>query len=272
MHVWTWILCGLVAGSLARTLTGGPRWGLTGDLALGTLGGALGGWLFQVVGIVTPAHGLAQVVVATAGAATAIGAMRAIDRLFGSAATMSHRHAVATVAPTLEAYVERLGEIERRVLARILGRERVARDPNVTFEEQLTIGERAADRLARFGGSWPFLGLFAAILFAWMTYNKEAPRPFDPYPFILLNLVLSCLAAIQAPVIMMSQNRLAAKDRLDAHHDYEVNLKAELEIMQLHAKLDELLARESRDLAAILERQLETLARIEGHLSRRGPG
>jgi uncharacterized membrane protein YeaQ/YmgE (transglycosylase-associated protein family) len=153
MHVWTWILCGLVAGWLARILTGGPRWGLMGDLALGTLGGALGGWLFQVVGIVTPAHGLAQIVVATASAAVAIGAMRAIDRLFGPATIMSHRQTGATGTPTLEAYVERLGEIERRVLARMLGRERVARDPNVTFEEQRTIGERAADRLAGLGGS-----------------------------------------------------------------------------------------------------------------------
>ena len=115
-----------------------------------------------------------------------------------------------------------------------------------------------SDHLAAFGGSWAFLGLFVAIMLGWMIYNTERPHRFDPYPFILLNLVLSCLAAVQAPVILMSQNRQAAKDRLDARLDYDVNLKAELEILALHEKLDvlrekdwgELLALQERDLAA----------------------
>jgi uncharacterized membrane protein len=117
---------------------------------------------------------------------------------------------------------------------------RASRDVNAEFEQQLTFGERLADRIAVFGGSWGFISVFVAMLVAWIAYNVERPAGFDPYPLILLNLVLSCLAALQAPVIMMSQNRMAAKDRLDARHDYEINLKAEMEITQLHAKLDEL--------------------------------
>lgn len=120
-----------------------------------------------------------------------------------------------------------------------------------------------SDRLATFGGSWVFLGIFAAILLGWLIYNTERPSSFDPYPFILLNLVLSCLAAVQAPVILMSQNRQAAKDRLDAHLDYEVNLKAELEILALHEKLDVLREKAWGELLAIQERQLALLDQID---------
>jgi uncharacterized membrane protein len=107
----------------------------------------------------------------------------------------------------------------------MLRRTRVTRDPNVVFDERLTFGERLADRVAAFGGSWTFIIIFLAAIAVWMLRNAETAVPFDPYPFILLNLVLSCVAALQAPIIMMSQNRQAAKDRLDAQHDYEVNLK-----------------------------------------------
>ncbi len=119
-------------------------------------------------------------------------------------------------------------------------RTHVTRNLNVEEQEMITLGERVADRVASFGGSWTFIGIFGFVLVVWMAVNAWllAGHPFDPYPFILLNLVLSCLAAIQAPVIMMSQNRQASKDRLKADLDYEINLKAELEVAQLHSKID----------------------------------
>ena len=115
--------------------------------------------------------------------------------------------------------------------------------------DQRTFWERLADEVARVGGSWNFIGAFGFVLLVWIGLNvlilgRYIAKPFDPYPFIFLNLLLSMLAAIQAPVIMMSQNRAAAKDRQQAEHDYMVNLRAELEIMRLHEKLDELRARE----------------------------
>jgi uncharacterized membrane protein len=143
------------------------------------------------------------------------------------------------VVHDLEGQIGRLGLVERFVLAKLLRREAVSRDP-VERDEAVTLGERVADRVASFGGSWTFIFLFLATMAAWIGLN-ESGQPFDPYPFILLNLILSCLAALQAPVIMMSQNRQASKDRLQAQHDYEVNLKAEMEIIGLHAKLDDLL-------------------------------
>jgi CRP/FNR family cyclic AMP-dependent transcriptional regulator len=121
-------------------------------------------------------------------------------------------------------------------------RTRVTRNVNEEHADRLTFGERIADQVASFGGSWTFILTFGAVLVLWMTANAVflASRPFDPYPFILLNLVLSALASIQAPVIMMSQNRQAAKDRLKADLDYQVDLKAELEVAQLHRKVDRL--------------------------------
>jgi CRP/FNR family cyclic AMP-dependent transcriptional regulator len=122
--------------------------------------------------------------------------------------------------------------------------QRAARNPNEVLEQKATFGEHVADAVARFGGSWSFIFAFAAILLAWVTVNTVLllgrPEPFDPYPFILLNLFLSMLAAIQAPVIMMSQNRQDSKDRVRSELDYQVNLKAELEIMELHEKFDRL--------------------------------
>jgi CRP/FNR family transcriptional regulator, cyclic AMP receptor protein len=124
-------------------------------------------------------------------------------------------------------------------------RTQVARNVNEESDERITFGERIADRVATFGGSWTFIMSFATVLISWVVLNSIllANRPFDPYPYILLNLFLSMLAAIQAPVIMMSQNRQATKDRLKADLDYEVNLKAELEIAQLHRKLDHMTER-----------------------------
>jgi uncharacterized membrane protein len=111
---------------------------------------------------------------------------------------------------------------------------------NQILDRQMTVGERVADAVASFGGSWKFIGIFAAVMAAWIVWNLQAAKPMDPFPFILLNLLLSCLAALQAPVIMMSQNRQAARDRLEAHQDFEVNVQAEAEVAELHAKIDRL--------------------------------
>lgn len=137
---------------------------------------------------------------------------------------------------------EDLGHHEKRVLEHVSKRTPISRDAGLLAEEDATVGDRLADRVAEVGGSWGFIIAFAVILLGWMLLNsgilKELGLAFDPYPYIFLNLMLSTLAAIQAPVIMMSQNRQADKDRLAARLDYEVNLRAELEILRLHEKLD----------------------------------
>ncbi|MBI4490022.1 MAG: DUF1003 domain-containing protein [Deltaproteobacteria bacterium] len=159
----------------------------------------------------------------------------------------------------------KLDQMERELVRKIAQRLHLSKNINEVYEEGLTFGERAADRLAQFGGSWTFIFIFTLVLVAWMTVNTAAlARPFDPYPYILLNLVLSSLAAIQAPIILMSQNRLAEKDRLRAENDYEVNLKAELEIQQLHEKLDELRMRSWQELWQIQMRQVELLENLTG--------
>ena len=150
---------------------------------------------------------------------------------------------------------------ERHVIERVARRLAVSRDVSATFEEGRTFGERLADRLAAFGGSWTFIMLFGAAIALWVLANtvfllSTGTPPFDPYPFILLNLFLSLVAAIQAPIIMMSQNRQAAKDRLQASHDYEVNLKAEIEIMALHEKMDELRQKDLQELLRHVTRQM----------------
>jgi len=158
--------------------------------------------------------------------------------------------------------VRGLDHTARRVLGHLLQRRPVARDPNAAFDEKLTLGQRAADRMATFGGSWTFVILFLVLMAGWITVNAASQRPVDPFPFILLNLALSCLAALQAPVIMMSQNRQSAKDRSDAQHDYEVNLKAELEVAALHLKLDELREGQWGELLDLQRRQLQLLEEL----------
>ena len=172
---------------------------------------------------------------------------------------------------TLESRIRALGHRERVALERLLHHERALRDPNVSFEEQLTLGQRAADQIAAWGGSWTFIGLFLVFMLIWIYFNSSAGARFDPFPFILLNLILSCLAAMQAPVIMMSQNRQAAKDRHDARNDYEVNLHAELEIQQLHAKVDRMNDQQWADLVRMQERQIELLETIVRANSAGGP-
>jgi len=165
------------------------------------------------------------------------------------------------VAQLLERERGELSELERQVVESLAREETVSRDVEAAWEHHRTPGERVADAVADFGGSWIFIGIFFAVLAVWMAFNIWAAtrEVFDPYPFILLNLVLSCLAAIQAPIIMMSQNRQEAKDRLRSENDFRVNLKAELEIRHLHEKIDHLLNRQWERLAEIQQIQLEMM-------------
>jgi uncharacterized membrane protein len=160
-------------------------------------------------------------------------------------------------------------ELEQQVAASIARNDTIAKNIEDDLHERRTLGERLSDHLAAFGGSWMFLISFAVVLVIWMAVNvvAGAQRSFDPYPFILLNLVLSCLAAVQAPIIMMSQRRLETKDRARALNDYRVNLKAELEIRHLHEKLDHLILRQWQRLAEIQQVQLEMMQESR---SRRG--
>ncbi len=145
-----------------------------------------------------------------------------------------------------------LTDAQRRVMQSAVERQPVTRNTNEVYEEHLSFGDRVSDNLARIGGSWRFIISFCFFLGLWILGNVWlATRAFDPYPFIFLNLVLSMLAALQAPIIMMAQNRQVKHDRIDAGHDYEINLKAEIEIMALHDKLDQL---RNDQLVAILSR------------------
>jgi len=164
----------------------------------------------------------------------------------------------------LESEKGELTSLENEVLTSLRNHETLSKNVDSEFEGEWTLGERLADRIATFGGSWIFLILFGLFLLVWISINSFIlyAHPPDPYPYILLNLILSCLAAIQAPIIMMIQNRQEAKDRLRSEHDYQVNLKAELEIRHLHEKLDHLLSHQWERLAQIQEIQLELLAEI----------
>lgn len=156
-----------------------------------------------------------------------------------------------------------LAPSERKALEHAVARRTIAEDPDRRLEEQLTFGERIADRVARLGGSWTFIAIFCLCLLAWVAVNLYFARAaFDPYPFIFLNLLLSMLAALQAPVIMMSQNRQAFIDRQMAVHDYEVNLKAEIEIMALHEKMDALRTEQLAALIRQQQEQIDLLARL----------
>lgn len=152
-------------------------------------------------------------------------------------------------------------DLDRQVAESIAAQDTIAENVEEDFDEHRTLGERLSDGLAKFGGSWWFLISFAAVLVLWMAVNVVAgeAKAFDPFPFILLNLVLSCLAAIQAPIIMMSQRRQEEKDRLRSLNDYRVNLKAELEIRHLHEKMDHLVTRQWQRLAEIQQIQLEMM-------------
>jgi uncharacterized membrane protein len=168
------------------------------------------------------------------------------------------------VEDLLEAERGELTEIDKEVLESLLEQETISKNPEVDFEANITFGERLSDRIADFGGSWTFLIAFFLVLAGWIALNSFVliAKPFDPYPFIFLNLILSCLAAVQAPIIMMSQNRQESRDRLRAASDYQVNLKAELEIRHLHQKLDHIMSKQWERLVEIQEVQLELIDEV----------
>jgi uncharacterized membrane protein len=165
------------------------------------------------------------------------------------------------VEELLKAEHGEFGELDRQVAESIAKQDTIAENVEEEFEEHRTVGERLSDELASFGGSWVFLIAFFIVLASWIAFNllRGEAQAFDAYPFILLNLILSCLAAIQAPIIMMSQKRQEAKDRLRAFNDYRVNLKAELEIRHLHEKMDHLITKQWQRLAEIQQIQLEIM-------------
>jgi uncharacterized membrane protein len=158
---------------------------------------------------------------------------------------------------------ESLDKRAQKVALHVAERKHIARNTSKEFDATATWGQRAADAVATFGGSWTFIAIFAATLAVWVGFNSfilvNYDKIFDPYPYILLNLFLSMLAAIQAPIILMSQNRQEEKDRVHAEHDYEVNLKAEIEIMLLHEKVDMLRKGQWGELLAIQKEQLKLL-------------
>lgn len=157
-----------------------------------------------------------------------------------------------------------ISDLEKEVLDALANQTLISEKLELGPDKPLTSGQRVADQVARFGGSWTFIITFFSFLLLWMAVNVWvlATRPFDPYPFILLNLILSCLAAIQAPIIMMSQNRQEQKDRERSEHDFKVNLKAELEIRLLHEKLDHLIVHQNQKLLEIQEIQTDYLEDI----------
>ncbi|HUW51493.1 MAG TPA: DUF1003 domain-containing protein [Sulfuricella sp.] len=169
------------------------------------------------------------------------------------------------VESILESERGELTSLEKEVVESLRQHEILSMNVDAESEKAWTFGERLADKVAAFGGSWTFLICFAVFLAAWVVMNSAVIywRPVDPYPFIFLNLILSCLAAIQAPIIMMSQNRQEAKDRLRSEHDYQVNLKAELEIRHLNEKLDHLLSHQWERLVQIQQVQIQMLSQLE---------
>ncbi len=159
---------------------------------------------------------------------------------------------------TIVSDLSKLDAMEQAIIHGFIHRQGVARDLTAA---PATFGQRVADKVASFGGSWSFIIIAVTAIGAWILVNTRRAT-FDPYPFILLNLILSCTAALQAPIIMMSQNRQASRDRIDAQHDYEVNLKSEMEIVALHTKLDEIREEKWAELIKMQQRQIELLTEL----------
>jgi uncharacterized membrane protein len=184
-----------------------------------------------------------------------------------------NREVHALAEQLLATGLDKLSPRECRVIIGVAQRTQVSRDVNHAFAARQTFGDRLADRVAKFGGSWTFITLFLAALVAWTALNSIIlaghDAAIDPYPYIFLNLILSMLAALQAPIIMMSQNRQAARDRLAAGLDYEVNLKAEIEIMQLHEKLERIRSEHLEELLRTQQEQLRLLTRLARHDAQR---
>jgi len=170
----------------------------------------------------------------------------------------------------LEVEKGELSSFDKEVLESIINKDLLSKNVTQDFDEKLTFGERLSDKIAQFGGSWKFITIFGLFLFIWMAINVVVLtiHPFDPYPFILLNLILSCIAAIQAPIIMMSQNRQEDKDRKRATHDYQVNLKAEIEIRQINDKMDHLMMQQGQKMLEIQEIQIELMEEISNKLKK----
>ncbi|MEQ1598006.1 MAG: DUF1003 domain-containing protein [Methylotenera sp.] len=176
----------------------------------------------------------------------------------------NHKHSATEklIGTSYEAMDERTQKVARHITER----KHISKNTSLEQDDSKTFGQRAADAVAKFGGSWAFIILFGVVLVCWVILNSVVlanyDKAFDPYPYILLNLFLSMLASIQAPIILMSQNRQAEKDRQNAEHDYEVNLKAELEIMLLHEKVDLLRENQWSELIAIQKEQLRLLGNL----------
>ena len=171
-----------------------------------------------------------------------------------------------TAEKLLGSAYEAMDERTKKVARHLTERKHISTNPSAKLDKTATFGQRAADAVAQFGGSWAFIMLFGVVLIVWVLLNSyilvNYNKAFDPYPYILLNLFLSMLASVQAPVILMSQNRQGEKDRLNAEHDYEVNLKAELEILLLHEKLDLLREGQWSELLVIQKEQMKLLKHL----------
>ena len=259
MQLWIWVVTGVIAGYLAGFLMKGRDYGLAGNLILGLGGSLVGGWVMALLGFNAPGDLVRHGIVSLLGAMLVLGVARRLRPV-----SRKGRQVLGDVAGVadLEAQFKRLGGLERRVLEHLRGHATRPRDANAAFEEEMTFGQRTADKVAHFGGSWTFIGIFLLMMLIWMIVNSVSPKHFDPFPFILLNLVLSCLAALQAPIIMMSQNRQAMKDRIMASNDYEVNVRTELDLAKLHARFDDLREKQWAELVEMQRRQIELLEKL----------
>jgi uncharacterized membrane protein len=172
---------------------------------------------------------------------------------------------------TLAEELGTLTDLEKQVVATMQNNELITDKLNTIKQEKITRGQKLADRVANFGGSWKFILIFCSFLICWMIVNVIilSTKAFDPYPFILLNLILSCIAALQAPVIMMSQNRQEEKDRERAKNDYMINLKSEMEIRLLHEKIDHLIVNQQEKLMEIQQVQVDMMNDILDRLERK---
>ena len=167
----------------------------------------------------------------------------------------------------IESDIGELNKVEHEVVQAISKHEIISENIDATDDQKVTFGQSLADRVAIFGGSWVFIILFGFIILIWIVVNSDflINKGFDPYPYILLNLILSCLAALQAPVIMMSQNRKEAKDRKRSEQDYKVNLKAELEIRLLHEKIDHLMIFQTQRIMELQQMQMDYLLELSAN-------
>jgi len=170
------------------------------------------------------------------------------------------------ITSIIEEETGNIKELENEVLRSINDNEIITENINSQMKDGMSFGDKLSDKVAQFGGSWRFIIIFFIILLGWILINSIfiiAKKPFDPYPFILMNLILSCVAAVQAPIVMMSQNRQEKKDRIRAENDYKVNLKSEIEIRTLHEKVDHLLLDQWAKMMKIQEMQIEMLEEIK---------